>query len=657
MNAIIKTIALFSTYGKMRDVTLSDGLNIITGDSKTGKSALIEIIDYCLFSSRSTIPVGTITEFTELFCIILKCSKKYLIIARPKWGKNHTKAYFSVESSEKFLKKFSFNYFNDKTLRALKSVQIDVEEHLGLSVLDTREIIQSYKRGAGKATMRSFTSFLFQHQNLIANKHSLFYRFDDFYKRKDTVDQFPILMGWVDGEYYSIMQQLEEKKKLLAIEKRRQESLKLDTKEQIKRLRTPINQYYNALGYVLEENLHLKELKKIAQSLPEIPKSAYEDSDVSLQLSDLDKKLNEYRSELSDVNSLIKQINDNSNEANSYGLKLQQIIEANNAEDRVSNIKCPFCHSTTPKIEEIINSVSNSRNKLVSDLLNIGIYKKDSSEFLKELIEKRDLLKKKIRIVAIENNNLERAKKEIQKNNKLRDGLQYLKGAIQVTLDQILSIPTLDKSPIDLEELEGEIKTLKATIDGYNLNEKYQDANSFLSKRMTKISESLDFEKELQPGVMRFDLKKFDFYYNFEKKDIRLSEMGSGANWLACHLSLFLSMLHLFCKEKESCVPSLLIIDQPSQVYFPKATKTISKEIKRLKDESELMDDKEKIIREVDENIIQVKNIFNVILKEIAVIKKDCDFTPQVLVMEHADEVEFNKYVKKRWTTNGEKLI
>jgi hypothetical protein len=166
---------------------------------------------------------------------------------------------------------------------------------------------------------------------------------------------------------------------------------------------------------------------------------------------------------------------------------------------------------------------------------------------------------------------------------------------------------------------------------------------------MTKISQSLDFEKELQPGIMRFDLRTFDFYYNYDKKDIILSEMGSGANWLACHLSLFLSLLHLTCKEISSRVPSFLFIDQPSQVYFPKVSKILSKEIEELKEHGER--------QEADENIIQVKNIFSVILNEIDIIKKEYGFSPQIVVLEHADEEEFGEYVQKRWATDGDKLI
>ena len=39
---------------------LPDKINIITGASRTGKSAIIPIIDYCLGSNKCTIPVDTI---------------------------------------------------------------------------------------------------------------------------------------------------------------------------------------------------------------------------------------------------------------------------------------------------------------------------------------------------------------------------------------------------------------------------------------------------------------------------------------------------------------------------------------------------------------------------------------------------------------------
>ena len=84
MQASISHIFLFKENGESRTLKFDDGLNIISGDSKTGKSAVIEIVDYCLFASRSTIPKGIITDWTDLYCLIFKVRDKYLIIGRKK---------------------------------------------------------------------------------------------------------------------------------------------------------------------------------------------------------------------------------------------------------------------------------------------------------------------------------------------------------------------------------------------------------------------------------------------------------------------------------------------------------------------------------------------------------------------------------------------
>ena len=56
MKSYIKSIIIFGKNGEKRIVPLEQGVNIITGESKTGKSALVEIIDYCLCSTRCTVP-------------------------------------------------------------------------------------------------------------------------------------------------------------------------------------------------------------------------------------------------------------------------------------------------------------------------------------------------------------------------------------------------------------------------------------------------------------------------------------------------------------------------------------------------------------------------------------------------------------------------
>lgn len=91
-------------------------------------------------------------------------------------------------------------------------------------------------------------------------------------------------------------------------------------------------------------------------------------------------------------------------------------------------------------------------------------------------------------------------------------------------------------------------------------------------------------------------------------------------------------------------MPSFLILDQPSQVYFPKTAK-----------KNELNKEEEE---HFDENIKQVRGIFKVLNEEIELIETNTGIKPQIIVLEHANDEEFKKFIIKEWDKNkGEGLI
>ena len=183
---------------------LKQGVNIITGESKTGKSALVEIIDYCLCSTRCTIPKGKITDFSYLYVLVMGIGDNTYIIARYNWD-NGGKMYFSKEEKDFNYKVLSLGYFSEKPTLPYKDAQYEIECALGLFV--TNMATDADQQGK-KASLRNMVSYLFQHQNLMASKFALFYRFSDYYKRKDIIDQFPVFAGMISQEYYSDLIQL-----------------------------------------------------------------------------------------------------------------------------------------------------------------------------------------------------------------------------------------------------------------------------------------------------------------------------------------------------------------------------------------------------------------------------------------------------------------
>src|SRR6185312_3663022 len=58
------------------------GVEVITGKSQTGKSALIPIVDYCLGSDRCAIPVGEIRNTVAWFGVLIRFPKHEMLVAR-----------------------------------------------------------------------------------------------------------------------------------------------------------------------------------------------------------------------------------------------------------------------------------------------------------------------------------------------------------------------------------------------------------------------------------------------------------------------------------------------------------------------------------------------------------------------------------------------
>ena len=132
----------------------------------------------------------------------------------------------------------------------------------------------------------------------------------------------------------------------------------------------------------------------------------------------------------------------------------------------------------------------------------------------------------------------------------------------------------------EIEDLKGKIASLEEKIKGFDVDKKMEKAESFLSNNMNRLSLTLDFEEEYRPIDLNFGLTdgSFDIYqHQKNNENIHLYEMGSGANWVSCHIALFLSFLRFFATQDNSPMPLFMFFDQPSQVYFPQSDDNLDK--------------------------------------------------------------------------------
>lgn len=641
MKSYINAIIIFNKSGEKRIISLEQGVNIITGDSKTGKSALVEIIDYCLCSTHCTIPKGIITEFSYLYTLVMTIGDNAYIIARYNWNNGGKMHFYKVEKCFD-VSNLELSDLTQKPVFSHKDVKNEIECALGLFV--TNIATDDVQQGK-KASLRNMVSYLFQHQNLMASKFALFYRFSDFYKRKDVIEQFPVFAGIISQEYYSDLIQLNTLKAKLR-QKYKLQKQNIKSTQYIKEKISPLlADYFALLGEDLDENMSVQAMLAIASDLPEFDDTQlFGENKIIERYSKLNKELENLRSTEREILIKIDNIENVSKTGNDFSQLLKELKQQTSiAGIETSNYTCPLCGHDCQEIVEHDAELIESTEWLDNELKIAEKYTADFSEDVRKLKNDHSLVEEKIRDIWKQIKTIEREFISSKSLVSKREKVNYAKAKIALYADMFNS-GIFDTVDGEIEELKDQISRLEEKIKGFDVENKMSKAQSFLSENMNRLSLTLDFEEEYRPIDLNFGLTdgSFDIYqHQKNNENIHLYEMGSGANWVSCHIALFLSFLRYFAKQKNSPMPLIMFFDQPSQVYFPQGN------------------DKDTITQA---DLIAVNKIYKTIFDEINSIGEETGIKPQIIIVDHVDgnnlecKNEFEKYIRCNWR-NGKALI
>lgn len=260
MKTFIYEIGVFDRDGRKHPVKFKEGLNVVTGKSSTGKSALIEIFDYCFGSGENTIPKGVITNHASLYYVALAINEQDILIARN--PNQNTRAFLRLLDSFDS-ESIRLDFFNQKYFLSLEKFKKDFRAFfLDIDDVDESLIVRNYRHNKAKAptpSIRSFASFMLQHQNLIANKHALFYRFDEKAKRDQVLEHIKIFLGLVDQDFFHLSQE-KEKLNIKIKGLKRQKIINKQTAEKYEyEVESVLKQLYVLMGFD-SEPLNFKEV-------------------------------------------------------------------------------------------------------------------------------------------------------------------------------------------------------------------------------------------------------------------------------------------------------------------------------------------------------------------------------------------------------------
>ena len=184
-------------------------VNVISGLSKKGKSAVIPIIDYCLAADKCAIPVGVIRQACSWFGVVVNTAEGQKLLARREPGdQQSTGDMFLIEAPvievpEKILDK------NTNTL----NVKAMLDRLAGLTNLAFEPGTENPSRM--RPSFRDLMAFTFQPQNIVANPNVLFFKADTTEHREKLKTIFPYVLGAINADLLQVRFELDRLQRLL----------------------------------------------------------------------------------------------------------------------------------------------------------------------------------------------------------------------------------------------------------------------------------------------------------------------------------------------------------------------------------------------------------------------------------------------------------
>lgn len=570
MSFSIKAILVYGFNGAYRSIQLREsGLNIITGKSKTGKSAIIDIIDYCLGRGSYNVAEGTIRQKTAWFAVHLTKGRESVFVARKNPGPG------ASSGSDIYLQRGELTEYPElseleKNITP-QALQTFITQFAGITENEHRPLTGT--RRPLNANISHALFMCFQKQNIIASQDQLFHRMNEEFLPQAMKDTLPYFLGAVDEEHFLRLHEYEEVSKLLRVK----ESAAAKVVNALEVSRTRVTRLVNdakRLGLLTREIqpdqddifAELKKLSEFKFDDPEfIPDFGETISTLQEQEQSLQKSLGQANYDLRAARQFLTDQTEFSKEASEQASRLKSIgLYKQHGEQ---NTVCPICDSELSNPDPSAKEINEALRVVQSHLMEVH---KESPHIQEHIagIEARILLQTdRLRLVQGE---LRRAIAEDERGraaqNQIVERARFM-GRLAAFLDLVEPGSANNELETEIADLRARLDVIRSRINSDETAEKMDAALNLIGKKMTAYSDNLDLEHS--GSALRLDIRKLTVVADTQGgQPIPLHRMGSGENWVGYHVLTHLA-LHWWLRKRQRPVPAFLVFDQPTQAYYP----------------------------------------------------------------------------------------
>lgn len=563
----IKSIHVYSNDGRRRDVVFHDGLNVITGRSSTGKSALSDIIEYCMGRSTFNVPEGVIRDRVTWFAVIYRFDGEEVLVAKPAPSPGAISLSMAMIRRGAVVDppKYGDLQVNDSD----DGVVVLLTQLLGIPENTTDVPIDS-SRDSFDANVKHTFYYLFQKQGIVTNKDQLFYRQNEPHQPQHIKDTLPILLNVSGRDKFAIESQL----------RTAQRELRLNAKL-IQQAREAVdNSEERAIGLLSEARAVEIPLGGVSADAPvvELLRRALDwtptpvPEDDGGRVSRIENDLIGLRERRREIQRLI--------EGAEQFAKRSQGFETEAAEqrERLISIKAlPFDKATgewqwpfaqknlgidgpiAKALLEELESLDAELTAVTGERPALAAYLGDQQKALADLSD--DIRSKELELASA----IAASEIATQLGNR-NNAASRVVGRISLFIENLVP-------PAELNKLLAEERRLRARVDDLEERLGADDSENRLAATLSNIAQHMsgyirDLGGEFGQYPARLDLHHLTVVIDRPGRPIYMNRTGGGENHLAYHLSALLS-LHRFAANYEHPVPGFMLIDQPTQVYFP----------------------------------------------------------------------------------------
>ncbi|MDD2108314.1 DUF3732 domain-containing protein [Pseudomonas asiatica] len=603
-------------------------VNVITGASRTGKSAIIPIIDYCLASSECQIPIDTIRDHSAWYGVIVESDEEQLLLARRGPIGRDASREFYVERAA------TVTIPNEivETNESIDGVKLILNTVAGAPYLrlSAPEDNRPFQERLG---FRDVTTLTFQSQDVVASQNILFYKTHGFEYRERLKNWFPYILGAENLETLTARHRLAAVQAKLQQLKREDERAKKVSQTWLDNMvgQVEVARQYGLVPEGTAKTNDPEILIQIAKIILETELAHPQTTTQAIQqsnevITDLEKREDEISDEISLVKRRLRDLSRLKESFTSYGLSTRKRAERLHISQWLKDISakdaaCPVCGehghvNSTIEMGKIATAFEKAELESKKTKTIPTTFAREE-ELLKRQLD--TALEKRAAIAGRLDLRISRSK-ELSAHFARRKNMFLFLGHLRASLTTFENLFNKNETGKEIEALEKEEKALKLLITPGSVERKTENALGQIELKTLTRLQSLDVESKYKKSPPKFSIKDLSLKVLSNDNDWHfLSEVGSASNWLSFHIA-FICALHEFLNElNESCVPSFAVFDQPSQVYFPKTRRANEESI-----------DQER--NYLDEDVDAVRGIFKTLSDSVEAMKGKW----QCIVLDHA---------------------